>query len=182
MCGDAKRFTLPCDDGNNVDGDGCSSDCQIEVGYTCVGGSPNSKDSCSQTVPPFVTLASSGQSHLYGKIVLNVRANYLPLSLIKSASDCSNKCDNVLSVGIVSGDKSTTGIKASYIAGTSFSFSIEVGFGREPIGMFSVEVGINQNLLQKYFSGIDASRKVKIDVNPAFMARYMQSDSQDLLS
>src|SRR5262245_47327278 len=26
-----------CDDGNNVDGDGCSAACEIEVGYTCTG-------------------------------------------------------------------------------------------------------------------------------------------------
>lgn len=95
-----------------------------------MGGSPNSKDYCTQSIPQFLTLISTGQSHLYGKIVLNVRANYLPLSLIQSATDCSNKCDNVLAVSIVSGDKATTGIKASYIAGTSFSFSIEIEFGR----------------------------------------------------
>lgn len=29
ICGDGKRFTLACDDGNNIDGDGCSRDCKI---------------------------------------------------------------------------------------------------------------------------------------------------------
>ena len=28
-CGDGRRFTLPCDDGNNNNGDGCSSDCRV---------------------------------------------------------------------------------------------------------------------------------------------------------
>ena len=36
--------------------------------------------------------------------------------------------------------------------------------------MFTVEVGINPNLIQKYFSGINASQKLRIDVNPAFLA------------
>lgn len=29
VCGDGKRFVLPCDDGNTINGDGCSSSCQI---------------------------------------------------------------------------------------------------------------------------------------------------------
>jgi hypothetical protein len=45
-----------------------------------------------------------------------------------------------------------------------------------------VQVGVNQNLLQKYFSGIDSSKKLEIDVNPAFMARYSQNDQKDVLS
>jgi proprotein convertase subtilisin/kexin type 5 len=34
ICGDGLLFVLPCDDGNNINGDGCSSTCQIESGYT----------------------------------------------------------------------------------------------------------------------------------------------------
>ena len=35
-----------CDDGNSVDGDGCSSSCTVEAGFTCepVAGSPKRKD------------------------------------------------------------------------------------------------------------------------------------------
>lgn len=29
ICGDGKRFSLACDDGNNIDGDGCSKDCKL---------------------------------------------------------------------------------------------------------------------------------------------------------
>jgi len=126
MCGDGKRFTLECDDGNNNNGDGCSSDCKIERGYSCVGGSPNSRDSCTMTLPSALIFTATGQAHLYGKIVLNVKVNYLPQELIKSASDCANKCNRVLAVKIVSGDMATTGIKASYVPTTSYSFSIEM--------------------------------------------------------
>jgi cysteine-rich repeat protein len=38
ICGDGLLYTLPCDDGNNIDGDGCSGYCQIELGYTCLTG------------------------------------------------------------------------------------------------------------------------------------------------
>ena len=35
-CGDGQRFSdEECDDGNRFDGDGCSSDCKIEKGFTC---------------------------------------------------------------------------------------------------------------------------------------------------
>lgn len=37
-----------CDDGNAISGDGCSKDCSIENGYTCTGGSNNSKDKCAE--------------------------------------------------------------------------------------------------------------------------------------
>ena len=140
------------------------------MGWTCTGGSPNSKDTCTRTVSTALNFTATGQSHLYGKIVLNVKLNYLPMELIQSASDCRNQCKDVLSVQIVSGDSSSTGIVASYIPTTSFSFSIEINYQKEPIGMFTVQVGINPNLVQKYFSGIDVSQKINISVNPAFLA------------
>jgi hypothetical protein len=37
---------LPCDDGNTVSGDGCSSDCQIEPDYVCNGGNYKRPDIC----------------------------------------------------------------------------------------------------------------------------------------
>jgi hypothetical protein len=76
----------------------------------------------------------------------------------------------------VSGDRSFTSIKASYIPSTSFSFSIEIEYGREPIGVFTAQIGINSRLVQRYFSGIDVSRQVLINVNPAFLAKYSSGD------
>lgn len=35
-----------CDDGNRVNGDGCSSACALEPGFICSGGSPTSVDAC----------------------------------------------------------------------------------------------------------------------------------------
>ena len=45
-CGDGRKHTVECDDGNNVNGDGCSESCRIEEGYQCVGGSPFTHDNC----------------------------------------------------------------------------------------------------------------------------------------
>lgn len=35
VCQDARSYELPCDDGNAIDGDGCSSTCAIEPYYYC---------------------------------------------------------------------------------------------------------------------------------------------------
>ncbi|CAI2384176.1 unnamed protein product [Moneuplotes crassus] len=49
-CGDGKVMVTSatyCDDGNNIDGDGCSSTCAVESGYTCQGGSSTTSSTCS---------------------------------------------------------------------------------------------------------------------------------------
>lgn len=46
-CGDGLNFgMLECDDGNNIDGDGCSSECKVEKNWKCSGGSTISRDQC----------------------------------------------------------------------------------------------------------------------------------------
>jgi cysteine-rich repeat protein len=181
ICGDGKRFVLPCDDGNKIDGDGCSSRCQVETGYFCAGGSPTEKDICSKNTPDIIVLSSSGQSHLWGKIVLNVRVNYLPAGLISSASDCANSCRNVLSVKIISGDASAVSIVATYIPTSSFSFSVVVDFQKEPIGLFTAQIGINPLLVRKYFKGINTGNQLTVNVNPAFLALDGAGQSNDSL-
>ena len=54
--------------------------------------------------------------------------------------DCRNSkinCEKILEVRILTGDKGFTSIKAKYIPTTSYSFSVTIDFGREPIGMFT---------------------------------------------
>lgn len=47
VCGDGKNMgKFGCDDGNTKNGDGCSSTCLVEKGYSCNGGTPVSKDTC----------------------------------------------------------------------------------------------------------------------------------------
>lgn len=46
QCGDGMRsFGEECDDGNTIDGDGCSSECRVETGYTCENGT------CAEITP-----------------------------------------------------------------------------------------------------------------------------------
>lgn len=63
ICGDGLRFPseyfeellsyIECDDGNQQNGDGCSSSCELEFGYQCSGGSPSSKDTCKVVTNPY---------------------------------------------------------------------------------------------------------------------------------
>ena len=39
-----------CDDGNVLDGDGCSSECLVQDGWECVGGNETSRDVCTSAV------------------------------------------------------------------------------------------------------------------------------------
>lgn len=96
----------------------------------------------------------------------------MPQELLKSAIDCKNSCDSVLEVKIVNGYKYYTSIVSKYIPTTSYSFSIEIDFGREPIGLFDVEIGVQAGIALKYFSGINASQKLSFNVNPAFLSLY----------
>ena len=123
-----------------------------------------------------LTIRSSGQSHIWGKVIVNIKLNYMPKSLIDSATDCKNRCNNVLQAKIVSGDMSAVSIMAQYIPNTSFSFSIVVNFAKEPIGMFSMQVGLRPSIAAKYFAGIDTSAITTVNVNPAFFSTASAGD------
>ena len=53
ICGDGILFDLQCDDGNNVDFDGCSHSCTIERGFKCLGGGENSSSKCLNALENF---------------------------------------------------------------------------------------------------------------------------------
>lgn len=48
ICGKGKKIGLiECDDGNTMNGDGCSSMCTIEYGWICYNGSSLYPDNCT---------------------------------------------------------------------------------------------------------------------------------------
>jgi len=90
ICGDARKFQLPCDDGNRLRGDGCNSNCQVEPGWNCSGGSPFSKDNCTPAatspLKPF-SLAVKDMYHVKGIIVVTIVVSYIPQELLQN--NCS---------------------------------------------------------------------------------------------
>jgi hypothetical protein len=107
----------------------------------------------------------TGQTHLNGKIVTNVRVSWLPTSL------SSGNCSNCLDVKMLS-STNPPNISYEYIQGTSYSFSITFDFKREPISDFKYSVRLNPNLQQTYFSGIDISYTATVNVTPSVLALW----------
>ena len=159
---------LSCDDGNNEDGDGCSRDCKVEEGYVCQGGSPDTADTCITFQKNHVTISLTGQIRKPTSIILNVRLDYVPKTLLKSA-DCSNKCFNVLVGEIISGDKSATSVVSQYLPGTSYSFSVEVEFDKPYFGEFTIKISVDRAIGLKYFSPISTANPLEVDVKPSYL-------------
>jgi hypothetical protein len=113
----------------------------------------------------------TGQTHLNGKVITNVRVSWLPTEL--SAGNCSNCLD----VKMLSSTNPPV-ITYEYIRGTSYSFSITFDFKREPISDFKYSVRLNPNLQQNYFSGIDISYTATVNVTPSVLA--LMDDTQTL--
>lgn len=107
----------------------------------------------------------------------------MPQELLNSAVDCKDSCNSVLDVKVISGDRSFISIVAKYIPTSSYSFSVEIDFGREPIGLFTAQVAVQAGIALKYFSGIDTSFKLSVNVNPAFLSVYTggSKEKNDLL-
>lgn len=68
ICGDGIRIYVQCDDGNVLDGDGCSSVCTVENDFTCTGGSIISKDVCSYSGPFYMTVMKTSKALKKNKV------------------------------------------------------------------------------------------------------------------
>ena len=104
ICGDGRRIgaqlggTEECDDKNTVEGDGCSSACVVEEGYSCVGGSTNSRDVCRVLTPAFS--AANGSTHT-GGILLTITTGTELATVIYTldGSDPTSENSNVVRYG-----------------------------------------------------------------------------------
>ena len=74
---------------------------------------------------------------------------------------------------IVNGDNGAIAIRSTFIPGSSYSFSIEINFGRSFIGKFTVEIQINP-VLQRYFESVSIGKKLLVDVNPAYLSKVTE--------
>ena len=164
ICGDGKRYNKECDDGNNRDGDGCSASCQIEQGYTCKGGSPNSADNCLLYSPSQVTFSMIGQIRYGTRVTLNIKLDFLPLNLIQS-TDCNDRCSQVLVVQVTNGDRATS-VRSSYVSGSRYTFAVDIEFGKPYVNKFKAEIKVNPSLA-RYFQSVSIDNSFIVEVNPA---------------
>jgi cysteine-rich repeat protein len=65
VCGDGMNLgRVGCDDGNTVSGDGCSSTCSVEAGYTCLSSGPKQRDFCYDSVAPRASVESVSKANI----------------------------------------------------------------------------------------------------------------------
>ena len=79
---------LECDDGNTLDGDGCSSSCELEQGFACKA-VPSGPDSCYTTIPPKPSLKIVGSKNeavtlRFSRPILAPSSSITAMTLIKS--------------------------------------------------------------------------------------------------
>lgn len=63
---------------------------------------------------------------------------------------------------IISGDTGALSVKSRFIPGSSYSFSVEIDFGRSYIGQFSVELKINPAVGNKFFGTVGTSNTLVV--------------------
>jgi hypothetical protein len=119
----------------------------------------------------------TGTTHLLGKIVVNVRSNYLPATLTNPAVPCLALCKDILALELVSGFTSAVAITSTFLVSPGLSFAVEIEFGVEPIGAFQLQARINPSVGAIYFSGIDYSPVFTFSINPAFLSLYQPSEA-----
>lgn len=49
-----------CDDGNTLSNDGCTSNCQVDIGFRCTGGTSTSKDVCREICGDGIRIGTTG--------------------------------------------------------------------------------------------------------------------------
>ena len=103
-------------------GDGCSKDCKVETGWTCVGGTPSSKDACSIIDPSLKSIISISSTTISkGTITQNIRLSYLPDYFLKN--ECS-ECNKVLKITVTEAKIIPDSIRINYIQKSKYQFSV----------------------------------------------------------
>lgn len=171
-CGDGRRYELDCDDGNNRNGDGCNSKCEVEKGWTCQGGSSIRASTCAEFIPNRSIINPTGAVNLFGRVVQGVRLSYIPAELTKN--DCA-ECSKLLWVRIISSDV-IPGVRVNYMPKSKYQFLCEFDFnGLFSIPVFSVSIQINPDYA-KYFSAEDMAQIQVKRIDPAVLKRKDDSN------
>ena len=116
-CGDGLVLTNECDDGNNLNGDGCSSTCQVEISYRCYNRSTNSSSVCVyEGIPLIVSLNSSRKTEgeNQGFFQFSIYPPLLNINRMNLSSHVSFDCDSTYNVSDVAYSSGTLSIVTDY--------------------------------------------------------------------
>lgn len=142
ICGDGRRFDDFCDDGNNDNGDGCTDNCLVEEGWTCIGGTSSRRSTCLELIPENSVIQPRGAVRSAGKVLQSIRMSYLPTCVTNN--NCG-RCHEVLDVKVVDSLVSALSVKVNYILSSKYQFLVEFDFGTPLVsGYFTYVVKINE--------------------------------------
>ena len=105
-----------------------------------------------------------GLSHLYGKIVLNVKLSYVPPELLLDQNEMKNM------FRVLTNSQQELTVNAMYINRSTYTFVILYDFGVEPIDEYLTRVEISKKIQDQYFKSISV-KPLFIRINPALMAK-----------
>lgn len=132
-CGDGKNINNvhPCDDGNNLSYDGCSSTCQLEAGFTCKGYGPNScTEDCDGTWKGFLLCDGGGCCNAACTAIVTG-------TTFSKTAGCKEICGSGLSLGITPKaceDGSARADDEYYGDGCDWKCTVEAGFTCPAVG------------------------------------------------
>lgn len=154
ICGDGKRYEIQCDDGNLINGDGCSDKCSEETGWTCSGGTTTSKSTCVKFNPTRTLITPKGAVQMNGKVLQGVTLSYLPDQLTDGG--CPN-CNEVLLVSVIQAQVIPS-FRVNFLPTTQYKYLIEFDFhGIFGIPPFTFTLRINPDYA-KYFNTADMAQ------------------------
>jgi cysteine-rich repeat protein len=173
ICGDGRKFYDECDDGNTVSGDGCSSICRLESGWTCVGGSTTSKSNCYNILPTASKIITNGHVVLQGQVLQGMSMSYLPANL--TANGCA-RCNSILNVSVISTPVIPI-VTVNYITATQFKFVIKFDFNNI-VGsfVFNFTVRIN-SAFASFFTQADMDQVQVVKIDMALLSAVDARDS-----
>jgi hypothetical protein len=149
-----------------VNGDGCSSNCSVESGWSCSGGTSTSKSNCAPFLPSKSIITAKGSVQLVGKVVQGITVSYLPNNL--TTGGCPN-CSQLLLVRVTQADVIPS-FQVSYLPTSQYKFLIEFDFqGIFGIPVFTVTIQLNP-AFSSYFTTGDMAQLVTLTIDPAVLA------------
>ena len=175
VCGDGWIFEDQCDDGNNKNGDGCSSECKIEKGWTCKKTGTEGPSVCREKghsggygygfIRPKISVA------LFGRVIHGCAIENIPSFLLQN--DCE-WCDDILDINVLPGYRGgkTPRIRTNYLRSRKNLFLIEFKFEATfVLPVFDFEIGIKPKY-HKYFNADNAEEKQKVRADPSTLAQF----------
>jgi cysteine-rich repeat protein len=149
VCQDGRSYELPCDDGNSINGDGCSDTCQVEQYYYCYNTGGRSASFCYFVGP--LSLTYSDATKLAGSNKANVTFSVTPAYNDMGSIPWQNilSASNIFSIESVSYSDGTLSVIGSYTSNMSVQTST-VFISTPPSGNYQYIIPSNLSFKATY--------------------------------